>query len=154
MGIKMDTQLENIEKRLRRMEDLEAIRQLFIDYGHHLDQCDFQAYGRLFAQDGELLLGPMGRARGPEAIAAIMSKNLAGSQGSSYHLIANPIIDLQGDRATSVVTWAAITRGPEGAPSLSLYGYHHDVLVREAGHWKFQRREGHISLPAKFTKPV
>lgn len=149
----MTETLTDLNKRLARLEDLEAIRQLFIDYGHHLDHCDFDSYGRLFAADGELLLGPMGRARGPAAITELMRARLGGSQGNSYHLIANPIIDLQGDRATSVVTWAAITRGPKGEPALTLYGYHKDQLIREGGGWKFLRREGHIALPSKFTQP-
>ena len=144
-----ENEVADLQTRVKRLEDLEAIRQLFVAYGSLLDQCDFAAYGKLFADDGELLLGPMGRARGPAAIGELMQSRLGGGKGSSYHLIANPIIDLQGDRATSVVTWAAILRGAEGGPTLGMYGFHHDILVRQAGAWKFLRREGHIALPSK-----
>lgn len=148
----LENQLADLQVRVKRLEDLEAIRQLFIAYGNLLDQCDFAAYGKLFAEEGELLLGPMGRARGPAEISKLMESRLGGSKGSSYHLIANPIIDLQGDRATSVVTWAAILRGAEGGPALNLYGFHHDILVRQSDGWKFLRREGHIALPSKMPK--
>lgn len=146
--------LDDLWARLRRLEDLEAIRQLFVDYGMHLDHCDFHAYAALFAAEGELLLGPMGRARGPQAIEAMMSRALGGRRGTSYHLIANPLVSLgdgaDPDRASAEVTWAAIVRDPAtGGPSLTLYGHHRDVLVREDGRWKFLRREGHVDLPAR-----
>jgi hypothetical protein len=56
---------DRIEARLRHLEDLASIHQLFIDYGLALDAGDFTTYANLFARDGELLLGPMGRATGP-----------------------------------------------------------------------------------------
>ena len=51
--------------RLQRLEDLQAIHQLFVDYGAFLDAGDLDGYASLFADDGELLLGPLGRATGP-----------------------------------------------------------------------------------------
>src|SRR5262245_12237460 len=71
--------------RLQRLEDLMAIQQLFIDYGRYLDAGDIDAYASLFAEDGEVLLGPLGRAKGRAAIKELMGKALDGKQGSSYH---------------------------------------------------------------------
>ncbi|HEY6131143.1 MAG TPA: nuclear transport factor 2 family protein [Halioglobus sp.] len=137
------------DQRLQRLEDLEAIRQLFIDYGYYLDQCDFTAYANLFAEDAELLVGPLGRARGRIAIEELMRKQLTGRQGMTYHLITNPVIKLDGDAATSHVTWVVLSRNSEGAPHLAMLGHHSDQLIRVQGQWKFQRREGHVDLPAK-----
>lgn len=146
--------MDTVEARLRRLEDLDAIRQLFVDYGHYLDNGDFAAYGALFAEEGEVLLGPIGRAKGPAAIEALMEKTLGGRAGSSYHLVANPVIELDGDRATSEVTWAVIARGKDGQPVLPMVGRHVDVLVREGGTWKFLRREGHVDIPSQYTANV
>ncbi len=145
--------VDNTIARLQRLEDLDAIRQLFVDYGYHLDRGDFDAYSKLFADDGEVLMGPMGRARGPQAIKALMSKALEGRIGTSYHLIANPIINLDGDQANSTVTWAVIARSESDGPSLTMIGRHVDKLIRERGTWKFLRREGHVDIPSKFTRP-
>jgi uncharacterized protein (TIGR02246 family) len=146
----MSGEVEGLDARLRRLEDLEEIRQLFVDYGHHLDKGDFAAYSQLFAADSEVLLGPMGRARGPEAIRALMEKALAGRAGDSYHLIANPIVQLDGDGARSEVTWAVVTRRDDGSPALTMLGRHRDVLVRERGRWRFKRREGLVDIPSRF----
>ena len=85
------------EARLRRLEDLEEIRQLFVDYGFLLDLGDYAAYAQLFAEDGELMLGPMGRAKGRQEIEAMMAR--IGGAGASVHLITSPIVTLDGDQA-------------------------------------------------------
>jgi len=141
---------EALQARLRRLEDLEAIRQLFVDYGHYLDFGDFESYSSLFADDGEVLLGPIGRATGPAEIKALMEKTMSGGSGHSYHVIANPFINLEGDRATSEVTWLVVARTPDGQPALTMIGRHIDTLVRERGTWKIQRREGVIDIPSRF----
>ena len=147
----MAEQLDDLMARLRRLEDLDAIRQLLIDYGYYLDHGLFEQYGSLFADDGEVLLGPIGRAKGPEAITALMTKTLGGRQGSSYHIICNPVIQLDGDRATTDVTWLVVTRTESGAPSASMLGRHKDVVIRQRGEWKFQRREGYVDIPSKYA---
>ena len=62
----------------------------FIDYGAYLDTRDFDAYSALFAEDAEVLLGPMGRAKGRDNIKALMEGTLSGSQAASFHLISSP----------------------------------------------------------------
>jgi uncharacterized protein (TIGR02246 family) len=146
----MGTPDDTIGERLQRLEDLEEIRQLFVDYGHHLDRHDFESYADLFAEDAELLLGPIGRVQGREAISRHMREVLPGDGGGSFHLVTSPRISIDGDRARAEVMWSVVTRGADGQPALSMLGRHRDVLVREGGRWLFQRREGHIDVPARY----
>ena len=152
MGNELDRRVDDLERRLGLVEDLAAIQQLFVDYGHHLDRGDLDAYSELFADEGEVLLGPLGRAKGREEIRALMEPVLAGTTGNSFHLIANPVVDLAegADRAQAEVTWAVIARGEGGAPQLTMLGRHVDVLIRERGRWRILRREGHIDLPSLY----
>lgn len=133
---------DSIEVRLRHLEDLQAITQLFVDYGEHLDAGDFHAYAELFAEDGEVLLGPMGRARGRHAIEQLMTQALAGKVGSTYHIVSSPRIALDGDRATSTVMWSVASVQPDGFARLTMVGHHLDDLVRTPDGWRFQRRRG------------
>ena len=133
------------EGRLRRLEDLEEIRQLFVDYGHLLDLGDFAAYAQLFAEDGELMLGPLGRAKGRREIEAMMAR--VGGAGASLHLITSPMVTLDGDRATARVMWTVINRAEDGTPLLGMVGHHEDELVREGGRWRFRRRRGFVEIP-------
>lgn len=140
--------MDPIEARLQRLEDLLAINQLFIDYGEHLDAGDFDAYAALFAEDGEVMLGPMGRARGRAEIRALMAGMLAGRVGSTFHIVSSPRIDLRGDTATSTVMWSVATTADDGLARLSMVGHHVDDLVRTADGWRFRRRRGVVNLPA------
>jgi hypothetical protein len=42
-----DATQEDLARRLRRLEDMDEIRQLYIDYGRHLDAGDAAAYATL-----------------------------------------------------------------------------------------------------------
>jgi uncharacterized protein (TIGR02246 family) len=139
---------DDLAARVQRLEDLMEIHQLFIDYGLALDAGDFDAYSALFAEDGEVLLGPVGRARGRDEIKAMMSKQLAGAAGSSYHIISSPQVRLDGDRATSEVMWTVVTRDAKGAAQLTMIGRHKDQLVRENGRWRIAQRRGYVDIPS------
>ncbi|HEY3652809.1 MAG TPA: nuclear transport factor 2 family protein [Streptosporangiaceae bacterium] len=139
------------EARLRRLEDLEQIRQLFVEYKMVLDKQDFAAYGALFAADGEFIATPeqgLQQAKGPAAIQALveaMPGSLLGSEpGADFHVVVNPLIELDAadpDRAQAQVTWLYVVKGEDGAPALCKLGHYDDRLIREAGRWRFLRRE-------------
>jgi len=136
----------DLEARLRRLEDLAQIRQLFVDYKMVLDRQDFAAYAALFAVDGEFIAGSQ-VAKGPAAIQALvegMPGSLLGSApGEDFHLVVNPQIDLDPadpDRATADVTWLYVVKGEGGGPALAKLGHYEDELVRQEGRWRFLRR--------------
>jgi uncharacterized protein (TIGR02246 family) len=141
--------MTSLEARLQRLEDRDAIHQVFVDYGRFLDAGDIDAYAALFAEDGEVLLGPMGRATGRDNIRELMRKILEGRVGSAYHIISSPAVTLNGDEATSVVMWTVIQRDAEGKPRLTSMGRHVDRLVRVNGAWKIAQRRGLIDLPQR-----
>lgn len=142
-----------LEDRLKRVEDLLEIHQLFIDYGSHLDAGRFEDYAGLFAEDGEILMGPMGRAKGREAIRDLMAAQLAGQVGTSYHIISSPVVLLEGDDARAEVMWTVIHRQADGQPRLSMCGRHRDRLVRENGRWRFASRRGYADIPSTYPVP-
>ena len=141
----MDTALE---KRLQRVEDILAIQQLFIDYGHYLDAGLFDEYAGLFAEDGKVQLGPMGVAQGRDAIRELMTRALGDQIGKSFHIISSPRIAFEDDdRATSEVMWTVIDRSADDRPVVTMTGRHRDILVRDKGRWYFLRRRGYLDIP-------
>jgi uncharacterized protein (TIGR02246 family) len=145
--------LEALAGRVQRLEDLMAIHQLFVDYGRYLDAGDIDAYASLFSEDAELLLGPLGRAKGRAAIRELMGRALAGQKGSSVHIVGSPQVQLDGERATATVLWSVITRTAEGGAALTMVGHHADELRREPGGWRFVRRKGYVDLPSALPRP-
>jgi uncharacterized protein (TIGR02246 family) len=143
-GVADDTTLE---QRLRQVEDVLEIQRIANDYGRLLDERDFATFATLFAEDGEILLGPMARASGPAEIRRAMEAAVPGPPGASLHLIGTPIVALAGDAATSEVMWTVVRRGEDGNPVVSMIGRHRDDLVREDGRWKIRRRRGFVDIP-------
>jgi len=91
--------LEGIERRLTRMEDIEAIKQLKARY---CEICDDdhnpERIASVFAEDGIWESAEFGTAKGH----ADIRKLFQGFQKLiefSQHNVMNPIIDVQGDRA-------------------------------------------------------
>ncbi len=136
--------------RVQRLEDRAEIERLFFDYRRFLDARDLLSYSRLFCEDGEWT-GRTGSAVGPEAIQAMLEANLSPNppapDATSWHIVSNPTIDLDGDRATAHTTWALIRRADGDVPQVALLGHYDDVLARESGRWKFKRRQAHIDIP-------
>jgi uncharacterized protein (TIGR02246 family) len=146
---------DDASARLRRLEDLEEIRQLFMDYKTVLDQKDFGAYASLFAEDGEFVAiagGAHGRAAIEAMVAAMPGTDLLGAKvGDDFHLVLNPQIQLDtvdADRARAESTWAYVVKGDDGEPVLCKLGHYDDELVREDGKWRFLRREAPMDIPA------
>jgi 3-phenylpropionate/cinnamic acid dioxygenase small subunit len=135
--------IETLAARLGRLEDIEEIRALFLRYADCLDANDFAGYAGLFASDGELL-AQLGAAVGPAAIQALLEERLgtaiAKARAVSFHVISNPVIEVDGDRATARVLWSYLTqRAEDPHPILIQAGHYTDDLRRENGRWKIAR---------------
>lgn len=139
----------SLAARLQRLEDMEEIRTLLLDYGRHLDSRDLAAYSRLFAKDGEWV-GGFGSVQTPAGIQAFMEKNLGTgpNRTNTYHLLTNFVIEVKGDTATAWSRWTFVTPGPDGRPVIAQAGRYDDNLVRENGRWRFKRRVASSDLPA------
>lgn len=141
---------DDLAGRVRVLEDRLEIHQLYVHYGTHLDAGDFAAYAALFADDGEVLLGPLGRAQGPAAIRGLLERTIADQAAKTIHLITSPAVVLDGDRATGTAMWTVLAPGPDGRPVVTMNGRHHDEFVRTPDGWRFRRRAGTMDLPAAY----
>ena len=71
----MTDRLADLEARVQRMEDREAIQMLFMRYRECLDEKDFSGYAALFATDGDqrrvpIRISPIRRFERNERIVA------------------------------------------------------------------------------------
>lgn len=135
---------------LDELQARDEIRALFATYGRTLDERDFEAFGRLFARDGEFI-GGNGSAQGPEQVAAMLKQSITrGSTeptGPNLHVFSNETIDVRGERATAVSRGGFLAQNENGRPAALIYATYRDELVREDGAWKFRRREVISDIP-------
>jgi hypothetical protein len=139
--------------RLQKLEDREEIRSLLIAYGRALDQRDFAAFAGLFAKTEGEWVGGFGSAKGQAAIRDLMEKmigsNTTGAVPTSFHVLSNEDIDVQGDRASSVTKWIFVRQSADGKPEWVFLGHYDDTFVRENGRWRFLRREAFTDIPVQ-----
>lgn len=146
----------DLAARVQRIEDHQQIERLLMEYGRTLDERDFAAYSRLFADNGEWR-GNLGTYRGPAAIEAAMQKSFDAAtdipKGTNFHVLTNAIIDIDGDHATAVSKWAFV-RMTDNQPEFVMMGRYEDALVRERGAWKFLRRTALAATQPTGAEPV
>lgn len=143
-GVTAAAQLEaTTASRLTELEDREAIRLVLRDYGRLLDERDFDAFGQLFALDGEYVSA--GRTtRGPVEIAdslrRVMTGNSLGIAEPNFHVLFNERIELNGDHARATSQSFFVAPGVDGSPYLVMMASYEDELVRTGEGWRFARR--------------
>jgi hypothetical protein len=122
---------DDLQARIKRLEDIEAIKQLKARYMLTADQNDQVGWSNTFAVDGVFDGGPFGRHAGRATLAKLQHLPFA------VHMVMNPIIAVDGDRATG--SWYILepcTFPEEGA----IWGAarYEDEYVRENGEWKIK----------------
>lgn len=139
--------ITELEKRITRLEDIEAIKQLKARY---CDICDDMhnpdRIASVFAEDGIWEGGDFGKAQGHAAIRDLFS-GFSKQISFSQHNIMNPIITVDGDRATG--SWYIV--GPwdfvENNKKVWMTLRYNDDYVKVDGQWKYQ----HLRAVLRFT---
>jgi ketosteroid isomerase-like protein len=129
----------DLETRIRRLEDLEAIRQLKARYCRLCDDgYDADRLADLFTEDALWDGGMLGKAEGREKIRRFFQRSPEVIP-FSVHMVMNPLLSVEGDTASG--TWylfQACSYAPENA---ALWGSarYDEEYVRVGEEWKFSR---------------
>ncbi len=126
--------IDDLSRRVRALEDKEALRALMIRGWRALDRKDWRAWSGCWAEDALLEFGPWGTIRGREAIRAKVEEAEARYPTMQHHIL-NTHFEVAGDdRATGIgYMWFVTDPAPGTATSPYAMGGPYD--------WEF-RREG------------
>ena len=136
-----------LEKRLTQMEDLEAIKQLKATY---CDICDDDhnpdRITTIFAEDGIWEGDSLGQSQGHAAIRELFKK-FQTLISFSQHQVMNPIIKIDGDRATGMWYFLGPFTFYKNNQAKWLAARYEDDYVKINGEWKIQhlRARGRMS---------
>lgn len=141
--------IATLARRLQRLEDIEAIKQLKARYAALCDaNYDADALAELFTEDAVWDGETLGRAEGREGIRQFFRGS---SQRISFaiHNILSPIIDVTGDTATG--SWYLLQACTYRDGNQAVWGAatYTDRYVRQDGLWKFQ----HVHIHSHFWTP-
>jgi ketosteroid isomerase-like protein len=118
-------------------EDHEAIRALGARYAIAADAHDFDAYVACYTPDGVFEIPGLARLQGPEQLAGM----IAGLDFPTLHVTTDPLIDVDGDRATQWTAFVLFARHPnENEMRVLTTARYVDELVRTADGWRFASR--------------
>ena len=129
--------LEDVEKRLKVLEDIEAIKRLKVQYCIYVDNYDAEGIVSLFTEDAVFDAGIRGRREGREELLNFF-------RGSRQrlpfyvHMVMNPMIDVDGDRAKGIWYLFQASTMAEGNQALWGSGRYDDDYVRIDGEWKIR----------------
>jgi hypothetical protein len=135
---------ETLEARIRRLEDIEAIKQLKARYGQACDDDhNPDKVAALFVPDGLWAGENIGvHAKGHAAIKDyIGGVRASGRMRNSAHMFMNPIITVNGDRATGEWRFVMCFTGKVGDGTLQYHriiGFYEDVYVRVGDTWLYE----------------
>jgi uncharacterized protein (TIGR02246 family) len=131
--------MKTIEERLRVLEDIEEIRQLKARYAAACDDnYNADAIAALFTEDALWDGGSLGKADGREAIRKFFSR-AAEFFPFAIHNVMNPIIEVEGDRATAQWYLLQPATMAKGNQAVWLAAVYHDEYVRHDGRWMFKK---------------
>jgi hypothetical protein len=139
--------LEELEKRVRAIEDLEQIKRLQREYMSCLDNLQFAKVLDFFTDDAEVEVRQSGVMKGRENYSKIYLGTLAQrKERHDGHLVGQPIITVDGDTARG--HWMVYMFF--SVPTIEwVQGRNDCEYVKENGQWKFSKLKFTRTLASK-----
>jgi 3-phenylpropionate/cinnamic acid dioxygenase small subunit len=128
-------------------DDRAQINDLYVRYAHHFDAADAARWAALYTADGRF--SPPGGVDvvGTEALREFVEARASDAPGMR-HLIANVLIEPDGDGVRGCAYFFCIRLSDDGRFRLRNVGRYEDQLAREGGAWKFATRRVITELAA------
>jgi len=130
--------LEDLAKRITRLEDIEAIKQLkaryctICDEDHNPDKIT-----SVFSEDGVWEGRGIGHATGHAEIQELF-KGFQRMIGYSQHMVVNPLIEVNGDQAKAVWYFFGAFTMRDGNQAKWQAARYHEDYVKVNGEWKIR----------------
>lgn len=130
---------QELEARLRCLEDIEAIKKLKYAYCRLYDLGDWQGVADLFTEDAVGHFGELGHCEGKGKIAEFVRNQREAVWSFMYHMVLNPVIEVSGDKASGI--WYAFVPVTHGVANQALWiaTIYEDEYVKRGGEWKFEK---------------
>ena len=146
------TDPDGLARRLRLLEDERGVLATLHRYGHALDYGAEAAWVDCFTADARYEVrepghGTTGSVRaydGRDELAAFAARHTRAPEHFHKHVVVDPVIAVDGDRATAVSYFLRVDH-VDGEPVVYAFGRYRDELVRgEDGRWRFAVRVAEV----------
>lgn len=134
----MTSPSQDLEARIRRLEDLHEIGQLRARYCQFLDDGRWEELVELFTPDGAFI--GLSTARGHDDLRTFFADLQQGPLTAWWHFSSNETIELDGDRARGE-TWLNQPCVVEGSAHIAAGRYTDQLSRGDDGVWRFVERK-------------
>ena len=132
------------------LEDRAALHDLYTKYAHTFDGADAAAWSALFTPDGSFTPPGLEPVVGTEALYAFVA-NRSDEMPGMRHVIANVLVEADGDAAKGVAYFICYRIGGDGHFRLRNFGRYEDRFARHGGAWRFAVRDIVTELDAELV---
>jgi len=142
---------QELEERIRKLEDIEEIKKLQAKYAYLVDSLQFDEMADLFTDDIIANYEPLAKFSGKvELIAGL--KEAVKYQSMMCHQMMTPLIEVNGDSATA--TWYLFgpftAKTPEGEVPHWIQGKYSNEYIRVDGKWKYSKIKFETNLQSPY----
>jgi ketosteroid isomerase-like protein len=138
----LEKTLEEQQKQIKKFQDIQELQELHTNYAYLLLARDWEKIVDLFTDDAVAILHRRGRFPGKTAITEIFKnvvQNNSNGKGRDSHVAMQPVIHVDGDKATAQWLMFIISVDPEsGVENIIQHGRHEMEYVRINGRWKIK----------------
>ena len=132
-----------------------AVLSTLYRYGHSIDYGLEEDWLDCFAADGtfdvryRLGAEPSRRYQGGHELAGFIASHSRAPHCWHKHLLFEPLVTVEGDRATARSYFTRLDAGNDGTPFVRAFGRYLDELVRGSdGRWRFVERVAEVEAVA------
>jgi hypothetical protein len=142
---------EPLEKRLARIEDIEAIKKLKARYAYYCDHgYDADGFVSLFVEDAVWESNAFGTYRGRDEIYRFIS-TIGKQIVWALHYMICPVVEVASDGRMAKGTWYLLelatmvgTKNPTARDAVIITGNYEDTFVKQGGEWRFKSVKVHF----------
>lgn len=132
--------MNDYEKRLKRLEDTQEIKDLHREYVYWVNNCEWDKVIDCFTEDCSVNIGSWGLRRGKGSLPKLFKEDIAHNnkgKGRDGHFAIMPVITVDGDRAKGHWLMYIMISDPETGKALRwAIGRHDTEYAKVDGNWK------------------
>jgi len=134
--------LEEYKMRLRRLEDIQEIKDLHHDYVFWINNCEWDKVIDCFTEDCSVNIGKHGLRKGKDALQKLFKVDIHNNnqgKGRDGHFVTQPVIAVDEDKASGYWLMYIMISDPQTGNALRWSHGRHDVeYARVNGRWKIR----------------
>lgn len=131
--------LEELEVRVKLLEDIEAIKKLQAAFCYAVDSFDWQRVVNLFTDDAVAEYGTFGHYEGKEQITQFYRDMLPKSMSFLEHMCHNFTIEVKGEKATGEFYFETPATQISPKRAFWIAGKYEGNYVNVNGEWKIKK---------------